>query len=155
MSETVQTALQTTLKGVTGLADEVDGREHVTRCDPRVLDLGFLKNAIIEPGTFTSDDAAAYQIRRMWVYPVVIAYKFTGVSQAESRRAFVAFRDAVITRLDNYPTLSNTADITVQRLSADEPDELMDKAGGGPYFIVQTINVEILERVTLSGGEYA
>lgn len=152
MSEAVQIALQTVLKGVSGLADE-GGREHVTRGDTTVLDVGFAKMVIIEPGSFSSDDAAAYQINRTWTIPIDLIYRYT--NEGETMRNLVAFRDAVINRLDTHPTLSNAADITVQRLSSEEPEGLYDKAGGGPYFMTQTINVEIIERVTLSGGEYA
>jgi hypothetical protein len=150
MSAAIESALQTVLQGLT----QFDGHpEGVTRGDYRVLDSGLTHTVIIEPGTFISDDAMAYTIQRTWDIPVLIFEKY--IDDAVSLVNFTAFRDAVIARLDQYPTLNGAADLTLNRLSSDgDPEEVKDKQDGGPFFTMQTLRVSITERVALSGGEY-
>lgn len=152
MSNAVQSALQTVLQGLPQFADHPEG---VTRGDYSILESQDLDVMIvIEPGVFGSGDAGACQITRTWQIPFNIFCRYTG--DITTLADFSTFRDAVIDRLDSYPTLNGQDNITLARLSAEgDPTEVKDRTGGGPFFTMQTLQAEIIERVTLSGGEYA
>lgn len=152
MSKAIQTALQAALKSIPALADS-SGLSHVTLANPKVLDMGLACSAIIWPGGVQSGDASACQVTRTWDVPFDIFVRYS--DDAATHAALTQLRDDVVDLLDTNPTLG-MADVTLAELStAADPDEVKDSAGGGPYFLMQSFRLKIIERVALTGGEYA
>jgi hypothetical protein len=127
---------------------------HVTRANYDVLDSEVDKSIVVLPGSFTSTDAAGGTLTRIWSIPFDLFIKY--VSDPETNATLTTFRDKLISLLDSYPTLNGQPNITLDTLSApDDIDEVRDRQGGGPYFLMQNFRLEITERVALTEGEYA
>jgi hypothetical protein len=149
----LQSALQTLLKALPALADKPGGLEVCTISSLKPMDAGVTHCAAIWPGTAQGGEAAGYEVSFTWSIPLDLIIRYT--SDEVSYPALTAFLDDVIALLVKYPTLNGQGSVTLERVSADaDPLEVNDKTNGGPFFLLQTIRVEITERVALSGGEY-
>jgi len=152
MSEHIQDALKSLLKTLPDLAD-TDSREKVTRADTRVLDMGFDYAAVIWPGQVQSGDASGWQVTRVWDIPFDLFVRYT--NNADTHAELTGLRDSVIDLLDTHPTLGGLSEVTLEMLATTaDPEEVHDRQGGGPYFLMQPFRLQITERVALSGGEY-
>jgi hypothetical protein len=134
----------------------------VTAGDYQVLDKGLPPTkpyaAVLTAGSFDSDEAIYYQSTKHWDVMIDLFVRYTTSEETNSR--FDSTRDAVIGQLDKYPSLNNVSGVTNVVVSASgDPVQINHKAVSGsvetgPTFMVQTLRVNVTQRVALSGGEY-
>jgi hypothetical protein len=149
----LQTALQTLLKTLPELADKAGGLEVCAINDLSPMDAGVSHCATIWPGTVQGSDAAGYSVTFTWSIPVDFFVRYS--SDEISYTALTAFIDKALLLLIQYPTLNGQTNVTLERVAADsDPEEVYDKNKQGPFWLLQTLRIEITERVALSGGEY-
>jgi hypothetical protein len=149
---TVEVAVQTLIRAMTEF-DDAD----VSRGDYKILDSGADDLAILTPGSFTKDEtgqAGARKSLRNWSVIVDLFRKY--LDDETTWINFVATRDALVDHLELYPSLNNTAGVTLVGVEAgSDPSEIYDDDDDGPFFIFQRIRVAVNERTDLSGGEYS
>jgi hypothetical protein len=143
MSKAVQTALQSHLQTLDAFTAHPDG---VAVGDYRALDSGLSEVIVITPGAFDSGDNTDFERTRTWDVPLELFVKYM-----DSTSAFAALntlRDAVLALLDGLAVMDDAGLITFRRVRApDDPQEVYDRAGGGPYFLTQELRAEIVEVV--------
>jgi hypothetical protein len=148
---TVEAAVQTLIVAMT----EFDSAS-VSRGDYKILDSGADDLAILTPGSFTKDEpgqAGARKSLRNWSVLVDLFRKY--LDDETTWTNFVATRDALVDQLELYPSLNNTAGVTLVGVEAgSDPSEVYDDDDQGPFFIFQRIRIAVNERTNLSGGEY-
>ena len=148
---TCRTAVQTTLLLLTSRFAATD----MSFGDDRILDSGLTKAVIFLPGALAKDETASYRTERHWD---VLFDLFTRNMDNTSLAAFSALVDDVVAKLDAYPKLgtAGTADLLVLSTNTDgDPQDVYDKLGAGPFFIVQRFRVRVREYVIQTTGEYA
>lgn len=154
MSAALKNALKTLLLTLSQFTDvsHPELQEAVVLADPRVLDRGFDHCIIIWSGPLDSGDAAGYTITHNTSIRFQAFVRFADDASADA--ALQTFTDDIVELLDTHPTLNGQPDITLERLSADDPFYVRDTAQQGPFFLMREFTLEISERVALSGGEY-
>jgi len=146
---TIEIAVQDILQGLAQFADA-----DVTRGDYRVLDSIEDDAAILAPGSFTQADVRAQMSYRTW--DVLVDYFYVYRDDGTSETNFATGRDNIIAELEKYPTLDGTSGIIQIRVSADgDAEPVDDEDGRGPFFLWQRLRVTVVERVDISGGEFA
>jgi hypothetical protein len=151
--ESLQTALKTLLKTIPELADRSGGMEVCTISSLAPMDKGITHCAAIWPGSAQGGEAAGYSVSITWSIPVDLLVRYS--KDEDSYPAMRDFLDDVMALLLKYPTLNGQANVTLERLSTEgDPIEIGIDQSKTPFFLLQTLRVEITERVALSGGEY-
>lgn len=147
----VEVAVQTLLQAMTEFADA-----DVSRGDYKILDSGADNLAVLTPGAFIKDEAAQAGARkslRNWNVIIDLFRKY--LDDGTTWTDFEATRDALVDRLELFPSLNGTAGVTLVGVEADsDPAEIFDEDDNGPFFLFQRIRVAVNERTDLSGGEY-
>lgn len=131
------------------------GANDVTNGDYRCLDSGSTNLAVMLPGVLTRDETASYRTRREWDVRFDL---FTRQIDDTSYATFSAVLDDVVAAIDARPKLgtAGVADLLVLSLTTDgDPQDVFDRIGAGPFFIVQRVRVGVREYVTQTTGEYA
>lgn len=124
----------------------------VTIADYRVLDSGITNAAVLVPGNFDGGEAHGYETTVRWDVLVDLFTKYT-TNQAATITAFTAMRDAVIAKLNLYPSLLNESGVSKIVVTGDgDPTDVMTQEV--PVFIFQRLRVTVTQRVALTGGEY-
>ena len=148
----IEAAVKTLLEGMT----EFVSNDDISRGDYRILDSGAINLAVLTPGTFTKDEAGQAGARkslRNWSVIIDLFRKY--LDDGKTWTDFEATRDALVDRLELFPSLNGTAGVTLVGVEADsELGGIFDEDDNGPFFLVQTIRVAVNERTDLSGGEY-
>lgn len=141
---TVQGAVATVLQGLTGsFADSAQ----VTQNDWSVLDRGYDNIAVLFPGPFQDSGGGAGNSRNItWTVHIALFRRIPG-SYADALTAFVTLRDAVRLQIQKYPALGLVGVLTVLDLTGDEPLAVGDEADGGPFFILETLDLQVQEDV--------
>jgi hypothetical protein len=149
---TCRDAVKTQLLAITGSF----GTNDVTNGDYRVLDSAAINCAVMRPGSLALNETGSYRTEHNWD---VIFDLFTKAVDDTSYATFMALLDTVIARLDAYPKLGTggAADLLVISgpTTDGDPEDVFDKIGAGPFFIVQRVRVRVREYVTQTTGEYA
>lgn len=142
----IEARLQTLLQALTRFAGHP---EAVTRGDYAVLDRGLPDAIILEAGAAnlpepeqTHSGFSSWR-QREWDSQINLfrRYEQDGTTSAD----FAVFRDEVIEVLENYPSLDTLvmAGITkveyISAASIGEPQDVMDKLGQGPFFLMQIL----------------
>lgn len=131
-------------------------KKAVTLGDYRVLDSDLPACAVLIPGSFRIGPANARQSVDTWDVVVELFCKYSTAKPEDSWPNFQALRDAVVSRLRNYPTLNHAAGVTMVEIQADaDPDHVFDEQKRGPFWTMQPIRVTVTIRAALTGGEYA
>lgn len=131
-------------------------RHAVTLGDYRVLDSDLKACAVLQPGGFRVGPANARQSVDTWDVVVELFSKYSTAAPETSAPLFSALRDAVVTRLRQYPTLNHAAGVTQVQIGSDsDPAEVYDDQKRGPWWLMQPIRVTVTIRSALTGGEYA
>ena len=134
---TAQGLLKTLIATVTSFesGDVVEG-------DLRVLDHGATYACVIFPGALPGYDLAS--MTRVQEYEAMVDL-FVRYVDTGAYSLLGTLRDAVITVLEVAPCLSETYYVTAIR--GDEPVELYDTTGAGPFFVSQRLHMTIQEQV--------
>lgn len=144
--------MKTLLEGMT----EFVSNDDISRGDYRILDSGADNLAVLTPGSFIKDEAGQAGARkslRNWSVITDLFRKY--LDDGTTWTDFEALRDALVDRLELFPSLNGTAGVTLVGLEAgSDPAEVFDEEDNGPFFIFQRIRVAVNERTDLSGGEY-
>lgn len=155
--DTIVARIQLLLQGLTSQFPTTD---LVTIGDYRKMDSGLDPSkalAVLVPGNFDSDGAAAYQDYKHWDVLLDIFKKY-GQAREQTVANFTAMRDAIIEHLDKYPTLNALSGVSQVRVTGEEdPNDVLQKGAGeqvGPTFITQRLRITVTQRVSLTGGEY-
>lgn len=118
MSYTVaETALETILKTVTGYS-----ASNVSKGDYRVLGTGQTKAIVLNPGPFTRVNMSPGIVNNNWVVLLELYIPFqTEISTIATN--IRTERQAIIDKIDTYPTLNRASGIVLGALeSGDEPE---------------------------------
>jgi len=149
---TVLAAVQSIIQA---LDDYDDG--DVTRGDYRVFSRGSPPYAILGGGAFERGADVHPQGRmNKWVIPIELYEQYAG--DGSELDNIVAHRQTLIDTFDGYPTLNALGNITRCMITAGETVRRVsfgEKAGQGPYWLLQEMTLEVFEKSTASGGEYA
>jgi hypothetical protein len=146
-----ESTLKTILTGVSGLSSSL-----VTQGDYQVLDKGVTAAAVVYPGAFSIAELDTVIAGASWDVKIDLFQRFT--TQAATHTAFVALRDAVITRLTRYlpsrpnPFVSNPYGFLIERIESDgDPQDIQmeNTPRTGPVFRAQTLRVTMSEQVIL------
>ena len=148
----VEAAVKTILEGMS----EFVSNDDISRGDYRILDSGASNLAVLTPGAFVKDEAGQAGARKsLREWSVIIGLFRKHVDDGNSWTDFESIRDALVDRLELFPSLNGTAGVTLVGMEAgSDPDEIFDEDENGPFFIFQRIRVSVNERTDLSGGEY-
>jgi hypothetical protein len=156
--ENVIDRIQLLLQGLTTYFIETGD---VTIGDDSRLDRGKECVAVLWPANFNSDEAENYQSTKYWQTKIDLFVRFGAKGSPATVDKFIQLRDAVITKLDQYPTLNGIDGVTqIVITGEDEPLPVYQKSKSGsvsetgPAFLMQTLIVTVTQRVALSGGEY-
>lgn len=148
---TIEAGVQTLLRALSRFA-EAD----VTRGDWRVLDSGGAPCVVLYPGPFEAEEAGDWgQKWHFWTVYADVFERYTDNGSSET--AFEATRQDVMDTIHAYPTLNGVSGVT--RALARRGGDLQyiyDRDGGGPYYVMQQITIEVVEKVSYDGsGEFA
>jgi hypothetical protein len=144
---TIQAALQTLIRGLDRYTDA-----NVTLGDFRRL-VG--ARCVIMPGALRDRRAGDWaQTERTWGHYLHLWRQFSGDDVSD----IVADRDAVIERLDAYPTLDGESGVTVEGVESSEPQWLFPEGSGmnaKPTHVGFRIAVTTVEDYSVAGeGEF-
>jgi hypothetical protein len=149
---TCRDAVKNTLLLLTGTF----GANDISNGDDRILDSGLTNAAIMLPGTLALNQTGSYRTEHHWD---VVFDLYTRHMDNTSYATFSALVDTVVAKLDAYPKLgtAGAGELLVidGPVSAGEAQDVFDKLGAGPFFIVQRFRVRVREYVTQTTGEYA
>lgn len=151
--ESLTNDLVTILRGMTRFANA-----DISKGDDRILGHGKVDCIILYPGPFRVDDegdiSQGREDRTWTVY--LDLFQRVKTNPGADWVLFGTARDDVISTLRQYPNLSQSTIFIkeVGVLATDPPQLVFDDNGKGPYFIFQRITSEIVENVTVSGGDY-
>ena len=138
-------ALETIVKTVTGF-----GATNVSRGDYRILGHGKDKAIVLQPGAFTRQNIAPGIVNTAWVILVELYIAFRGeISTIASDLR--TERQAVIDKIDAYPTLNKTVGIVLGALEAGDEPELW--AVGSRQYWRQMLRVTVKEAGTVTYAE--
>ena len=150
-SDAVITRLQT-------LTAYFESSDHVAFGNFGVLDKGInIGAAVLFPGKFESDEPGSYDSLRVWEILLELFQRYRD-DEAANWDAFMKMRDAVIIELGNHPTLDGVSGVINVIVSAPGKPQTLARDGNPntvPIFIIQTLHVEVFQKVALTGGEYA
>jgi len=143
-------AIQAILQGTTRFPDA-----NVTIGDYRILNMGVNEAAIITPGAVPGNEEDG-QNRQLVTWHTLVDLFERDQQDGTAWVDFYQERDDVIGTLQRYPNLNQTAvEIVAYGISADgDPAQIKSKDNAGPLWIVQTLRIEITERVVVSGGDF-
>jgi len=148
--DVVEARIQLLLQGLTSIFAEPS---QVTRGDFSVLDAGYDQCAVLRPGAF--EDTGTQMGPGSHVFRFVTHINF--YKRYFDNATIVSFerqRDAIIEHILKYPSLNGLADtVLLNVIRGDEPGELYDRGGNGPFFITQTIDVSVSHVVTVTLAE--
>lgn len=150
------TAVKTLLAGMPEFKTSKQQKQAVTLGDYRVLDSSLAACAVLQPGGFRVGPANARQSVDTWDVVVELYSAYKTAAMENSTPEFSTLRDAVVTRLRQYPTLNHAAGVVQVQVSSDaDPADIYDDQKRGPFWIMQPIRVSVTIRSALTGGEYA
>ena len=142
---TAESALQTILRTVTGFASP-----NVTLGDYRFLGTGTEKAVVLNPGPFTRENLSPGLVHNSWIVLVELFIGFRGeISTIASD--IRTERQALIDKIDTYPTLDRTAGITLGSLEAGDEPELW--AIGSRQYWRQVLRVTVKEAAVVAYAE--
>jgi hypothetical protein len=124
----------------------------VTLTDYRTLDSGLdathgPNKAILRPGGVTSEMVATLVSGRVWG---ILIDLFTAYQQDDDWADFKATRELMVRKLETHQVLNildGSVNVTMIA-SEDDPLEVFDKSGAGPFFITQRFRLTVEERVS-------
>jgi len=128
----------------------------VTRGDWRVLDRGDAPYAVLYPGPFeTGEDGDWGQHVVDWTMYCEVFERY--LDNGTSEVSLEATRQDVVDTFFSHPTLNGVSGVTrVLPERGEPPQYVYDESGGGPHFVMQRIEVHVIERVCADGaGEFA
>jgi len=146
-----ESTLKTILAGVNGLSATL-----VTQGDYQVLDKGIVCAAVVYPGSFTVAELDTVIAGASWDVKIDLFQRYS--TQSATHSAFVALRDAVITRLTRYlpsrpnPFTDNPYGYLIEQITADgDPQDIQmsNTPQSGPVFRAQTFRVTMTERLII------
>jgi|WetSurSiteA1Bulk_404760.scaffolds.fasta_scaffold35497_3 hypothetical protein len=130
----------------------------VTIGDDSRLDRGKDYISVLWPGAFRSDETENYQTTKHWDILIDLFIRYGAKGGATTTIDFIKFRDAVISKLDQYPTLNGVVGVTEIVISSEEdPVPVFEKNKGeqaGPAFLMQRLRMVVSQRSAISGGEF-
>lgn len=157
---TLEAATMTILQGVTGYLDSASipagnsATSLVTLGDYGALDIGSDHCAVLRPGILVDASTSARQTSRE--YHILVDIFRRWYDDTTTLELFAVFRDAVLAKLDQYPTLNLQGTVVVLGIGADtDPVDVNDANGNGPFFVTQRLRVRVREKIMQTGGEYA
>lgn len=148
---TIEARVKTLLQAMSEFEDD-----DVTRGDYRVLDRGSRRCAVLEPGPFEREeyDAPGGWITRWLAYISVFEpYYEDGTTQTNLQST----RQAIVDEFDQYPSLNSLSVYIIWSgvISGDDPAEVFNVTGDGPFFLRQILTLRVHELSYATGGEYA
>lgn len=150
---TIQAAAQTLIQGLSAFSDT-----DVTLGDFDVLTLGSPPYVVLVPASFMhEEDGDGGQRITEWD---MLVYLFVRYQTDSSEYAnLITQRQSIMDLLDNYPTLDGTTDVLLALVTrARDPQEVFEQSAGSdasPAFLLQVLEVTIIEKTVATGGEYA
>jgi len=143
--QTAENALETILKKVTGF-----DAANVKKGDYRILGHGKDKAAVLQPGPFTRTSLAPGITNTAWVILVELYIAFKGeISTIASD--IRTERQAIIDKVDQYPTLDRASGIVLGVVEAGDEPELW--AVGSRQYWRQILRVTVKEAGTITYAE--
>ncbi len=117
------------------------------------LDAGYDTSYVITPGSHVLERSEfRWGHRRTWICVVNVAARYTEDGVVYNNLALGI--QAVIDTVDAWAKLNATSGVyQADAVSVDEPVPLMDRSGGGPFFIMQAVRVRIIEEVEVTENE--
>ena len=134
---TCRDALKTLLTGVA---------ETITVNDYSPLDGGAASLIVLSAGNCAGIDLLSMQPACEWVVRVTVL-SHTITTDPADITAFEVLRDAVLALVASAPDMGGLIHVENYAAVDDEPQGYYDKAGGGPFYIGQRIDVTIQEEV--------
>jgi len=148
--DSVEARIQSLLQGLTSIFTEPS---QVTRGDFRVLDAGYDQCVVLRPGVFEDTGVQMGPGSHVFRFTTHINFYKRYVDET-TVVAFARQRDAIIEHILKYPSLNGLADtVLLNVMRGDEPGELYDRVGNGPFFITQTIDVSVSHVITVALAE--
>ncbi len=158
----IEAQLLALIKTVARFADTVDVTSPVraTRGDYSLLDRGIDDLVILEPGALTGP-SPEWELSRpsplqetQWI---VVINLFRRIKPDEVTSVqFATARDELLNLVRQYPSLNGACGMTyfVALEAMGDPEDVYDRAGGGPFYRMQSLRVTYSETVQVTGGEY-
>jgi hypothetical protein len=113
----------------------------VTEGDYRILDSGYTNACVLLPGSFPEMDLASLKRDIYWE---AYADLFTRFVDDTSYTTFGTLRDSVFTIIRANRSLSAVYQM-IGISPADEPRDIFNKQGQGPFWIMQRLRIAIVE----------
>lgn len=142
---TVETALETLLKTVSGY-----GAANVSKSDERILGTGQDKALILYPGPFRRENLPPGVANTEWEIQIALCIPYRGEIPTFGTTIRTE-RQAIVDKLDKYPTLNREAGVLLGAMeSGDEPE--LWSVGSITYWR-QVLRVRVRETVVVTYAE--
>ena len=126
----------------------------VSNGDDATLEAGGTYFATLHPGAIPDTSNAAQTVLTIWEIDCDIYVKFTKLQETWDR--FRAMRAMIFQEAISHPSLSSTPGVDAVTISAKgKPAYIQDEKEEVVFFITQTITLQVLQRIGVTGGEYA
>jgi hypothetical protein len=137
----IETALQTILQE---MSDFTASDVSLTNYDVLDNGTGSKNKVVLRPGGIVAAPDTFATGTRTWG---ILMDLFTIYHADEDWATFKAMRENVITKIEaHFPLDISTGTVIMTRLeSADDPQEVFDKAGAGPFFVMQRLRLTVDE----------
>ncbi|MDD4984190.1 MAG: hypothetical protein PHQ43_00175 [Dehalococcoidales bacterium] len=139
---TVETALATVIKKATGYSTT-----NVASGDYRVLAKGNAKAVVLQPGSFEREYVSTQYMRSAWAINVEL-YVLWGGEQSTVAGNIRTERQALIDKIDQYPTLDSATGVVRAILKSAGPPEIWQV--GAMQFWKQIMVCQVEERTTVT-----
>ena len=126
-------ATNSLFSGISGIA---------TEGDLKPLDSGLDQMVALFPSAVPQYDLAGLRRQIMWQCILELYVKFSG---DETYNTFGTTRDSLISTIEDDRCMSGTYWVT--GLSSGDMMEVRDEQGGGPFFLMQQIMIDIRENI--------
>ena len=150
---TIEAAVQDIIQALSAFSDT-----DVTRGDTRMLTQGSPPYAILYPGGFVhEEDGDGEQRVTEWTILIDLLVRYHGDGSEYTN--LQSHRQSIMDAIDSYPTLNGTTG--VRRALIEQGDEVLGVTERGasseaaPVFLLQTLQLVVVEKTDATGGEYA
>jgi hypothetical protein len=137
----IETALQTILRE---LSDFTSADVSLTNYDVLDSGTGSKNKVVLRPGGIAAaPDTFATGTRTWGIYVDIFTIYHSDADWSE----FKTMRENVVTKIEaHFPLDISTGQVILKSIeSADDPIEVFDRAGGGPFFIMQRLRMTVDE----------
>jgi len=136
---TVEAGVQAIIQGLSAFSNA-----DVSLGDYRVLDSGGAPYVVLKPGRFEHAPETFQDFWTEWTVNIELFVKFWGNGTEYTN--IKTNMQAIVDAFDANTTLSVTGVVFAYISGGEEPKQVYDKDGNGPFFLLQTLTLQAREK---------